>query len=488
MYFHKTLWILIFCLIVVEALKFRVKKITEQHRLAAIKTDDPENKWFDQILDHNDPKNNQTWRQRYYAYDTFYDRADPGPVFLLIEGEGSLSPSWGVKGYWIELAKKFKAQAFYLEHRFYGESHPTSDLSMKSLKYLTSQQALADIANFIKGMNKQYKLSASTKWVAFGGSYAGALVAWLRLKYPKVVYASVSSSAPVQATYNFKDFYSVVVKSLRVKVPGVQCDLKVKAAHEELEKLIRKSPEVVVKDLMICKPYTDWTEHDLKLFYVSMASSFADLVQYDDVNSATRKSYNYTISYVCNNIFKNNSPYTALVKFNELSLNLYNETCVDIDYNNIISDLRNESLTSSSDRLWLYQTCTELGYFQTSDKVVSFFGNYFPIDFWTKICTSTFGEEYNETFIMSGIAKTNHYYGGADINATRILSVHGSIDPWHALGVTECRPNMPRIYIKGSAHCADMYQQDDDDSEEINNARKKVKCYLEKWLHRKTVQ
>ena len=41
-----------------------------------------------------------------------------------------------------------KGVVFALEHRFYGASQPTGDLSMSSLRYLSSQQALEDVAAF----------------------------------------------------------------------------------------------------------------------------------------------------------------------------------------------------------------------------------------------------------------------------------------------------------------------------------------------------
>ena len=56
--------------------------------------------------------------------------------------------------------------------RFYGESHPTPDMSTKNLVYLSSEQALADLANFVMSMNEQHNLTDS-KWVTFGGSYPG---------------------------------------------------------------------------------------------------------------------------------------------------------------------------------------------------------------------------------------------------------------------------------------------------------------------------
>jgi len=61
--------------------------------------------------------------QRYFSNSDHYKPG--GPVFLMIGGEGPANPVWMHQGNWIDLAKKFNAYLFYLEHRFYGKSHPT---------------------------------------------------------------------------------------------------------------------------------------------------------------------------------------------------------------------------------------------------------------------------------------------------------------------------------------------------------------------------
>ena len=45
-------------------------------------------------------------------------------------------------------------------------------MSVKNLAYLSSEQALADLANFVTAMNEQRNLT-NAKWIAFGGSYPG---------------------------------------------------------------------------------------------------------------------------------------------------------------------------------------------------------------------------------------------------------------------------------------------------------------------------
>lgn len=89
------------------------------------------------------------------------------------------------------------------------------DLSTENLSFLSSEQALADLANFIVSMNEKYNFDmASIKWIAFGGSYPGSLAAWLREKYPHLVHGSVSSSGPLLAKADFREYYEVVTASL----------------------------------------------------------------------------------------------------------------------------------------------------------------------------------------------------------------------------------------------------------------------------------
>lgn len=77
-------------------------------------------------------------------------------------------------------------------------------MDTKNLVYLSSEQALADLAEFIINIRVKYNIPSTTKWVAFGGSYPGSLAAWLRMKYPHLVFAAVSSSGPLLAKIDFK--------------------------------------------------------------------------------------------------------------------------------------------------------------------------------------------------------------------------------------------------------------------------------------------
>lgn len=43
-------------------------------------------------------------------------------------------------------------------------------------------------------------------------------------------------------------------------------------------------------------------------------------------------------------------------------------------------------------RQWYYQTCTEYGYYQTTDSTRSIFGSLFPLPYFTNICQDLYGE------------------------------------------------------------------------------------------------
>lgn len=76
-------------------------------------------------------------------------------------------------------------------------------MSSANLQYLSADQALADLAYFIEYLTEKGDLRPGQKVAVFGGSYPGNLAAWARVKYPHLVSAAVSSSAPVHAEADF---------------------------------------------------------------------------------------------------------------------------------------------------------------------------------------------------------------------------------------------------------------------------------------------
>ena len=136
------------------------------------------------------------------------------------------------------------------------------------------------------------------------------------------------------------------------------------------------------------------------------------------------------------------------------------------------------------ERQWNYQKCTEFGFFKTTDSVKQPFGHFLPLDYYMKWCELIFN--ISSDSVTASVAATNAYYGGKDIpkNVTNIVFPNGSIDPWHALSVTKSiSESLIAIFIKGTAHCANMYPPRDSDPPELIAARKTITQQIGLWLN-----
>ena len=133
--------------------------------------------------------------------DQYWDK-DSGPVFIYICGEYRCSVD-ETRLYPFMVGATHKARFVVLEHRFYGESQPFPNWELESLRYLNSEQAIADLAYFIGEVaNPDQHLDV----LLIGGSYPGALAAWTRERYPHLAVGAWASSASVQPIIDFWKF------------------------------------------------------------------------------------------------------------------------------------------------------------------------------------------------------------------------------------------------------------------------------------------
>lgn len=436
--------------------------------------------WFTQQLDHFDNNEVRTWKQRYYLRSTEFDGS--GPVFLMIGGEGALSSHWLSTGAMVDSGIQNKALMLALEHRFYGESRPLSNTSTASLAYLSSEQALADLAEFRQAMAKKFRLTSKNKWITFGGSYPGALSAWFRYKYPHLVFGAVASSAPIKAVLNFKEYFEVATKAL-----PKDCRRAVKVATAKIEDNLKASSgrKRLSSIFHTCAPLTANTD-DLKLFTSQLNDNFFGAIQYDRANRAPQNGLErVNIKTVCG-VMTNKSIGDEMKRYAAVNDFFRKGKCVDASYRNFIDFMRETNWDSGNAggyRQWTYQTCTEFGYFQTSDSKYQVFGTNTPLEFFLKQCVDVYGISVSRT--KREIAWANTEYGEYELaktGASRIIFPNGSVDPWHALSYLKSEENIIAIYIKGASHCANMYGKSSKDSKEIIQARQEIDKIIKEWL------
>merc|ERR1711937_311394 len=123
-------------------------------------------------------------------------------------------------------------------------------------------------------------------------------------------------------------------------------------------------------------------------------------------------------------------------KLNNQYMEMYGMKCNDVAWNSTLAVLRDPRKNPNNNmRPWVYQTCNEFGYFQTADSAKQpfyAFKDWLGLWYSKVICAASF-EGWRS---LPDTDETNWTYGGTGIAGTNIMFPSGTIDPWHALGVT----------------------------------------------------
>ncbi|KAF3186713.1 hypothetical protein TWF788_002939 [Orbilia oligospora] len=174
--------------------------------------------WFPQKVDHFNPSNNNTFQQRYWISTHFYKPG--GPIFVLDGGEtsGAGRVEYMQTGIGRYITEYLGGIGIVLEHRYYGKSYVTPNLTVENLKWLNTAQSLKDNAYFAENLWKELPANLShirpdtAPFISYGGSYAGAKSAFLQIEYPETYYGSLASSAVTWAGENFWEYNEPVRK------------------------------------------------------------------------------------------------------------------------------------------------------------------------------------------------------------------------------------------------------------------------------------
>ncbi|XP_075998427.1 thymus-specific serine protease [Genypterus blacodes] len=438
-----------------------------------------------QPLDHFDRQNPGTFPQRFFVNEAYWQRPD-GPVFLYIGGEGPISEFVTLAGHHVDMAEEHRALILALEHRFYGDSVNPDGLETDNLADLSSQQALADLAAFHQYISQRFHLSHRNTWISFGGSYAGALSAWFRGKFPHLVYGAVASSAPVRAKLDFSSYNKIVGLSLNNEVVGGsgKCVAGVGEAFAAVgAALMAGNASQVAMDFSCCQIPID--PNDQIELMQNLADIFMGSVQYNE------EGVLMSIKELCGMMTDQDNkepldPYSRLVKVMQLYRSTTKEPCLDVSHEWAVKSLMDTSLHSArkAERQWLYQTCTEFGFYETCEDASCPFYKTVTLQTQTKLCALLFG--ISQHSLLERIAFTNTYYGADHPHTHRVLYINGGIDPWKELSVVcnelEEGEEEQVIFIRDTAHCADMMTGGVADRSSLREARREIETRVSKWL------
>lgn len=426
--------------------------------------------FFEQKRDHFNSSDSATWQQAYVIVDKFYKPG--GPVFFELGGEGPMADIISPRNLAYNLTKRHAGLMVSIEHRYYGtkRSIPVDTLTIKSLKYLSARQALADYAFFIQNNNltvhaskdslEKTPLPKNTKWITFGGSYPGALSAWMRYKYPEIVFAAHASSAPILAQADFWRYgYSVDVGLTKVKGGSRICADNWSRAVSAFDQLVATSKnQSLIKEMF--GVYDDLDIRDL----AAASSLFAGDIQYGRGPDAPLDA----IDKICNGTM---FPSFATTNATDQQLLIDYAGLIKEEFPNATVvqqglDTRNFSAPSNIvANLWGWQFCNEFGYLQTGNpaQTRTFYSSLISVEYYEWVCDIMFQGQQRASPDVEGI--NDEFYGLDLVNrVSNVVFTNGNVDPWHWLGVNSDTMNMstvPKnqnltvILIENGHHCSD---------------------------------
>jgi serine protease 16 len=411
---------------------------------------------------------------------------------------------------------------YALEHRYYGQSYPSfpdkhngqpsSPVTNENLVYLSSRQAVTDIGHFISSMQHgqhdatqsqaqtqaqaptqaqaqtQDSLSSTVKWVTFGGSYPGMVAAWARLKYPHAVAAAVSNSAPLQAQLDFVTYNQHVAADLSNPLIGGsdECLDVFVTGHAMLARMVQneENHETIAQAFGLCDANALQNSKSVQLF-------LGDGVYHANIQGndpSCKDSPLCSIDKVCSALLEQRetgaSPVDALAWIAAKDKELNQDDCTDLDWKALL-DYFADPVRGQKDglRSWLWQTCTEFGFYQTcEDNSTCPFGRgYHPIEQDLEMCEYAFGVDPAQ--VKANIQETLDYYGGLHLAGSRILSVNGDVDPWSELAKkTTNDPDLPVLTVIGASHHFWTHAVKPTDGSTIEFAREIIYQTVMDWL------
>eukprot|EP01133_Synstelium_polycarpum_P011223 gene11223-13083_t len=280
-----------------------------------------------------------------------------------------------------------------LEHRFFGYSNPFNDTSTEHLRLLTTEQTLEDVAMFIHHFKRSVPNAGGV--ITFGCSYAGGLSAWFRVKYPHLTVGAISSSGLVNVIRDFYQFDQWVSHAF-----GEECSGALKMVTSQVMEAMDRGELDQIRKLYHAEELTDPGDFFYWLADTSVFGAQYGWIQQicDIVVPAMNNGSDMVKSYAKVTemwIDKHGSP-------NEYSTLLHQNETLEVK----------PGLTA---RLWWYQGCSEIGYFQTAPAVGSIRSSYVNMTYFLDHCKKVFGKS-----LWPNTEATNIIYGGVDNAATNI--------------------------------------------------------------------
>lgn len=338
-------------------------------------------------VDHFSTTDRRAFDIRYLINDQHY--REDGPIFIYISGSTAYA-DFITEGNIFEVAQREGGVLIALEHRYFGQSRPTDDVSFENLRWLTVHQAVADIGRFANFMRQRYN---DAPLILFGRDYGGNLAVWARQKYPNVIDGAFASSAPLNAILEHREYFPNVYQTI-VQIGGPECGQVIADAFRMIEEAFDAgNTSLIEQRLRLCNPIDISNSYDI----ARVTHTIAHDIGANAVGNARYPDIDEKCIIMRGLDRPGEPPIDALDAFARWYIDEFHRDteCLMVSNDQFVRDFiptdwENE-ITRSGRRQRLWLQCTQLGQFGTSNGGVGHpFGTRFEVRFFEQWCADAF--------------------------------------------------------------------------------------------------
>ena len=384
-----------------------------------------------------------------------------------------------------------------LENRYYGHSYPYNSSTTDELRFLTTEQTIADNAYFAQhatfpGVNGSLN-AKDTPWILYGGSLAGAQTAFSLKTYggdDGILWGGIASSGTTKAKLTYPEWYQPIQKY------GPQdCVGSLNAIIDNIDYIFSTGNATLIHQM---KSYFGLGDlKDNRDFAMTIAFPLGGPMNYP---TNTWQELNWDPAYgsddfwlFCTNVTNADAPENITQLDNALAPYTGGQPWTNFgNYANYIQKYliplcdgapinsvecfgtQNQTyyaeVANSGSRSYLYSTCTESGLYQAGVKHgPSLLSRVLQADYTQQWCDWAFPPGKHNSIPKSPELWRYNYYGGYNVSAPRLAHIDGQQDVWnqicyhsdeapprYTLNVEDAYMH-PQLLITGAGHHWDSY-------------------------------
>ena len=409
-----------------------------------------------------------------------------------------------------------------LENRYYGQSFPYNTSSTDELRFLTTEQTIADNDYFARhavfpGINATLA-APNTPWILYGGSLAGAQTSFSLKTYPETLWAGIGASATTKAELEYVQWYDPIQK-----FAPQDCVGSINAIIDKIDYVFENGNASQIDHMK--SVFGLEALKDNRDFAMTIAFPLGGPMNYptntwQEIIWGDNGSPDFFL--FCNNVTNLDAPENITQIDNELSAYTNGESWTNLgNYANYIKQYlvadpsickgdidsttcfgtQNQTYyadtTNDGGRSYLYSTCTEAGIYQVARlNSPTLLSRVVQIDYTQQWCNWAFPPGQHNSIPLSPQLNYINKYGGYNVIADRLAHIDGDQDVWLDLcyhspdaGIrrttsAEDAYLHPQMLITGAGHHWDSYGIKDVEAEPqfIKAAHEWEIRIVRKWL------